>query len=430
MIGGGLMKAGTLLLLACFLPACQDEVADTAPVSSEPSPNASILPSPLASTQPLPLKDAGAPEAQGRDGASDKLSDASTDVVAPPPSYFETNTALGAEVLEASEVPGARLEAHFTWQPRSTGRGDPRSKFALRIELSSLGRMRLVVESDRMPLPKSTELRARLDRFGHVLVWPDDGGYRVVAPGTLRAIFEELRADVSPLQVAKTQRTGGGKLLGLPVNVDTIQTAMGTLVLEQAQVGDLGESGVLLCRLLSELVLATPDNSACRRDWVPLKAEFGWVENGRFGFLVSTLERVTDLKTGDLLIPPQKGEFRERQLPDKPPNIWLDPASQRRLDPGKRMRPTPGDIPPDAAPPPAKGLVLANHHETPRYILISGELAAWLAPGAELALTGLRPGSYNVVARDFLGIEAEQALVLNVPGRRWLGTPKRDEDAQ
>lgn len=427
MIRRALGRAGAVALLACMLLACQDEPGEAEPVSSEPSPNASILPSPLASTRPLPLKDAGAPLAQRPDDAS--AGDVSTDVAAPPPSYFETNRDLDVEALEASEAPGARLEAHFTWQPRSTGRGDPRSKFALRIDLSSLGRMRLVIDSDRMPLSKGTELRARLDRYGHVLVWPDDGGYRVLAPGTLRSIFEELRADVSPLQVAKTQRTSGGKLLGLPVNVDTIQTAMGTLVLEQAQVGDLGESGVLLCRLLSELVLATPDNSACRRDWVPLKAEFGWVESGRFGFLVSSLERVVDLKTSELLIPPEKGGFRNRQLPNKPPSTWIDEAGQRRLDPGARVRPMPADIPPDRAPIPTKGLVLVNHHETPRYILINGDLTAWLAPGAEIALNGLRPGSYNVLARDFLGIEPEQPLVLNVPGRRWLGTPKRDEDA-
>lgn len=426
MIRCALRRASAVALLACALSACQDEPRDTEPVSSEPSPNASILPSPLASTRPLPLKDAGAPAPASEDAA---VGDAATDVASPPPTYLETSRDLEVEALEATEVPGARLEAHFTWQPRSTGRGDPRSKFPIRIDLSSVGRMRLVIESDRMPLPKHTELRARLDRYGHVLVWPDDGGYRVVAPGTLRSVFEELRADVSPLQAAKTQRTGGGRLLGLPVNVDTIQTAMGTLVLEQAQVGDLGESGVLLCRMLSELVLATPDNAACRRDWVPLKAEFGWVESGRFGFLVNSLERVVDLKTNDFLMPPEKGGFRNRQLPDKPPTPWLDEAGQHRLEPGARVRPTPADIPADATPLPTKGLVLVNHHETPRYILINGDLSAWLAPGAELALNGLRPGSYNVVARDFLGIEPEHPLVLNVPGRRWLGTPKRDEDA-
>ncbi len=421
-----LRRVGGAALLVGMLWACQDEPEEAEPVSSEPSPNASILPSPLASARPLPLKDAGAP-APASDAAA--AGDASVDLATPPPTYLETSRALELESLAATETPGARLEAHFTWQPRTAGRGDPRSRFPLRIDLSAIGRMRLTVESDRMPLPKHTELRARLDRYGHVLVWPDDGGYRVVAPGTLRSVFEELRADVSPLQAAKTLRTGGGKLLGLPVNVDTIQTAMGTLVLEQAQVGDLGESGVLLCRMLSELVLATPDNAACRRDWVPLKAEFGWVESGRFGFLVNTLERVTDLKTTDFLTPPEKGGFRDRQLPEKPPRPWLDEAGQQRLEPGARVKPTPADIPADAAPLPTKGLVLVNHHETPRYILINGDLTGWVAPGAELALKGLRPGSYNVVARDFLGLESEQTLVLNTPGRRWLGTPKRDEDA-
>lgn len=428
MIRSALGRAGAVALLVSTLSACQDEPENAEPVSSEPSPNASILPSPLASAKPRPLtqQDADAPVAAVQDAGVD---DAAADAATPLPIYLDTHRELEVETLAAAEASGARLEAHFTWQPRSVGRGDPRSRFPLSIELSSLGRMRLTVESDRLPLPKGTELRSRLDRYGHVLVWPEDGGYRVVAPGTLRSIFEELRADVSPLQTAKTQRTGGGKLLGLPVHVDTIQTAMGTLVLEQAQVGDLGESGVLLCRMLSELVLATPDNAACRRDWVPLKAEFGWVESGRLGFLVNTLERVAELKTSNFLMPPAKGAFRNRQLPDRPPSPWLDEAGQRRLEPGAKVKPAPAELPADAGPPPTKGLVLVNHHETPRYILINGDLAAWLAPGAELALKGLRPGGYNLVARDFLGIEPEHALAVNVPGRRWLGTPKRDEDA-
>jgi len=417
------------LLAATMLSACQDAPEDREPPSGEPSPNASILPSPLASARPLPLqlKDAGVPASLPSQDAG--AGDAASDAASPPPSYLETSGDLEVEALEASEVPGARLEAQLSWQPRSSGRGDPRGRFALRIDLSAIGRMRLVIESDRMPLPQHTELRARLDRYGHVLVWPDDGGYRVVAPGTLRAILEELRADVSPLQAAKTERAGGGKLLGLPVTVDTIQTAMGTLVLEQAQVGDLGESGILLCRLLSELVLAQPDNAACRKDWVPLKAEFGWAEAGRFGFIVSGLERATDLKTNDFLMPPEKGGFRNRQLPDKPPKVWLDEADQRRLDPGAKVRETPADAPADSAPIPTRGLVLVNQHETPRYVLVNGEVSAWVAPGAELVLRGLRPGSYNVLERDFLGLEAEHSLVVNVPGRRWLGTPTRDEDA-
>jgi hypothetical protein len=414
------------LFVVCTLSACQDAPVNTDPVNTEPSPNASILPSPLASVRPLPLKDAGASSAPDAVAAGDAgLTDAATP--RPPPSYFDSHRALESEVLPVPEAPGARLEAQFNWQPRSAGgRGDPRGRFGLRIELSSLGRMRLSITSNRMPLAENTELRARLDRYGHVLVWPDHTGYRVVLPGTLRAIFEELRADVSPLLEAKTERAGGGKLLGLPVHVDTIQTAMGTLVLEQAQVGDLGESGILLCRLLSELVLAKPDNSACRTDWVPLKAEFGWVENGRFGFIVNTLERDPAMLTAEFSTPPEGGDFRNHQLPDKPPRLWLDEDAQRRIEPGAKVRATPSDAKGSAEP--TKGLVVINHFETPRYLLLNGEVSAWLATGAELQLMGLRPGSYTLLARDFFGLEPEHPLVQNVPGQRALGTPTHDED--
>src|SRR5688572_11518936 len=171
----------------CMLSACQDAPRDTEPANTEPSPNASILPSPLASARPLPLKDGGASSGPDDAGLVDaSLSDATTPPS--PPSYFDSQHALEPEVLPVTEAPGARLEAQINWQPRSAGgRGDPRGKFALRIELSSLGRMRLVISSDRMALAENTELRARLDRYGHVLVWPERTGYRVVLPGTLRA---------------------------------------------------------------------------------------------------------------------------------------------------------------------------------------------------------------------------------------------------
>src|SRR5688572_14377725 len=181
------MRRALELLAACTLCACQDAPAETEPANTEPSPNASILPSPLASTRPLPLKDAGASSAPDDTGPGDA---GVTDAATPPvvPSYFDSHAVLDSEVLPVAVAPGARLEAQFNWQPRSAGgRGDPRGRFALRIELSSLGRMRLVITSDRMPLAENTELRARLDRYGHVLVWPGGPGYRVVAPGTLRA---------------------------------------------------------------------------------------------------------------------------------------------------------------------------------------------------------------------------------------------------
>lgn len=401
--------------------ACDDAPTIAEPGATEPSPNASILPSPLASTRPLPLVDAG------QSTASSPADAASADAEPAPPTSFETDVALEPESLLLRETPGAVLEAYFAWEPRSAGgRGDPRGRFAVRIELSALGRMRFVVESDKMALPQGSELRARVDRYGHLLVWPKLDGYRVLNAGTLRALFEEMRADVSPLQEAKTERQEGGKVLGLPVQVDTIQTAMGTLVLEQAQVGGLGGSGALVCRLLSELVLAKPDNRACKQDWLPLKAEYGWADAGRFGFLVTSLVRKQDLKSEDFLAPPAEVPFRQRLLPNAPPALWLTDDQLRRLEPGAKVKPSAGSD----KQPPEQGLVLTNKFTTPRYFSLGGELVGWLAPNGQVRLNALRPGGYTLSARDFFGLEEEQRHPVNVPGRKILGLPKKSEGKQ
>jgi hypothetical protein len=396
------------LWLAC---ACKPE-PEPDPSTQEPSPNASILPSPLASQRPLPLTDASPASHADAFDAGD------SDAAEPPtPVYFDTEKALDLDTLPLSEAPGALFEGHFAWEPRSAGgRGDPRGRFPVRIEFSALGRMRMVIESERMPLPEGSELRARFDRYGHVFVWPELTGYRVLAPGTLRAIFEELRADVSPLQEASTESTPGGKVLGLPVRQDTVKTSMGTLVMEQAQIGGLNGAGLLLCRLLSELVLAKPDNNACRGDWTPLKAEFGWAEADRFGFLVSAIERKQDLRTKGLSSPPEEVPFRRRELPPPPPVPWMTEPELARLEPGPKNK---AGVEPRGTP--ARDLVIANAYESPRYVMLNGEFVAWLGPGAQVHLSGLRPGAYNLVSRDFLGLEPELRANPNVPGRQQLG---------
>ena len=399
---------------------CEDSPATPETGASEPSPNASILPSPLASTRPLPLVDAGP-------NTVSSLSDAgSADAEPRPPISFESDVLLEPDTALMRETAGAVLEAHFAWEPRTAGgRGPARGRFPARIELSSLGRLRFVLESDRMALPEGSELRARTDRYGHLLLWPKLAGYRVLSPGTLRVLFEELRADVSPLQDAKTERKEGGKVLGLPVQVDTIQTAMGTLVLEQAQVGALGGSSALLCRLLSELVLAKPDNRACKADWLPLKAEYGWADGGRFGFLVTSLERTQDLKSQHFLTPPADVPYRQRLLPDGPPPLWVTDEELSRLEPGAKSKPnspTGSD-----RQPPEQGLVLTNKFTTPRYFTLGGELLGWLAPNGQVHLKTLRPGGYTLTARDFLGLDEEQRHQVNVPGRKTLGMPKKPD---
>ena len=46
--------------------------------------------------------------------------------------------------------------------------------------------------SSVFPLPLGTELRARQDRYGHLLVWKGGTEYRVLPPGTLRAMLAWL----------------------------------------------------------------------------------------------------------------------------------------------------------------------------------------------------------------------------------------------
>jgi hypothetical protein len=277
--------------------------------------------------------------------------------------------------------------------------------------------------SEQMPLAKGCAFLGQMEHYGHLLVF-GESSYRILETGTLRALFEELRADVSPLQEAKTQRKDGGKLLGLPVQVDTIQTAMGTLVLEQAEVGGLGGSGALLCRLLSELVLAKPDNRACRLGWLPLKAEYGWVEAGRFGFTVRSLARHQDLKSEDFLIPPAEASYQLRHLPEAPGAPWATTDELSRIEPGAKLKPAKEEgqaAKAHRARPGQQGLVIENTYDVPRYVVVNGELVAWLAPGHNVHLKDLRPGSYTLSARDFLGLEADQRAVVNVPGRYSFG---------
>src|SRR5690606_32051737 len=172
-------------------------------------------------------------------------------------------------------------------------------------------------------------------------------------------------------------RRPGGKVLGLPVQVDTIRTSMGTLVMEQAEFGALGGSGALLCRLLLEFVLAKPDNRSCGDDWLPLKAEFGWADGGRFGFLVNSAVRKSDLKTQNFMTPPATLGYRQRQLPESPPPAWADAKELGRIQPGAKHK-TSDATKDEGSKAPADGLLVTNGFELPRNRQLNGEQVEWL----------------------------------------------------
>jgi hypothetical protein len=70
---------------------------------------------------------------------------------------------------------------------------------------------------------------------------------------------------------------------------------------------------------------------------------------------------------------------------------------------------------------PKSGLLLVNHSEGLRYFSVDGAPVAYILPGAERILRGLRAGKYQVSARDFF--DGEDALVksVEVPARFILG---------
>jgi len=225
-----------------------------------------------------------------------------------------------------------------------------------------------------------------------------------------------------PLARAHLTALAAGSLLGFHTESVELSTPTGKLELEQARAPNpqpasgAWPSGATLCHLLVELVGATPALAACRADLVPLRAAYTWPSGGHFAFEVAHLARRGDLNAATFAVPPMGAEFRASELPPPPANVLLSNAELAEL----RLRPTVRSERPDVSAPKA-GLLLVNHSESTRYIVIDGAPAVRLPPGAEELLLGLRTGKYQVTARDFFGSEDAAARLVELPARFSLG---------
>ena len=405
----------SLLGAAVAVCACEPRKAEPLGVAStvEPSPNASVLPAPLV---PGPAK------AAGRDAAH-VAPEASSDVAVPePPRQVQEDEALSPDI-ELRAAPGVTLEARLRWldasPPRSAegntdalARARDRTAFDLSIDASSLGRMRVVLGSRAFPFPKGTELRARESRYGHALVWPGGGAYTPLPAGTLRAVLSETRVDVSPLSQPSVMLGGAGSSLGLPTQKQRVETSIGKLELEQANVPAALGAGALLCRLLLELLGVAPESAACRADWLPLRAEYTWASGTRFELEVTKLTKRPELPLDALATPPTGATLRRGELPGSPFIALVDEREQAELH--ARALPPPLKPDPNA---PKLGLAFLNRGDLPRYLLVDGVPVVWLRAGGEWLVSGLKPGRYTVQARDFFGAEPSPAKLLELPAR-------------
>jgi hypothetical protein len=418
----GAVLAGSAFLLA----ACKGAPVEL--LDAAASPQATAEPAPLA---PTTAGGTAAATSTGADGAAVAEPLRSDRGLAPDqPRGEPARESAGKEsARDAKDVVGYALQAVLR---SGEGAGPPKApevsvvaidsakrktEARLAIELSST-RERIVL-SGGFVLPQATELRARDDRYGHLLLWPGEGTYRVAEPGALRALLGERRLDVAPLSRAEIISTSEGpRRLNVRTRRVEVSTRAAKATLELATFRDAGDGGVLLCRMLFDLMSATvapPSPAACTTDEIPLHAELRWTTRGMLAFDVTSIARRTDLPATDLAAPPAGLVF----VTTAPPPSMAEPLLQRAELSAFRTGPVDIALPAmrDAqASPPDSGLVLVNSSDELRVAWLDGVAAAWVAPGGRVALSSLPRGRYVLEWRTFLGDAWDPPEPAVVPG--------------
>jgi hypothetical protein len=417
-------QLGAALLSAVLVPACAVACTErhaATNTTTQPSPNASILPAPLASTAEIPA-------ATGQAGAAPGESAHAPAGDPGPPEQAPADRALPVDAVGARDTGGYTLDAVFRWPdapPVAAGLDVPanlkdlaaRLEPKVAVDLTASGRMRLSFESEGFPLPVHSELRARSGYYGHVLVWPDATAYRVLPAGSLRALFAERRADVSPLLRAAVRPAGNGSLLGHRTVQTELETSLGVLVLEQANVPGAG-AGELLCRLLIELIGAEPANDACRPERVPLSAQYRWAGGGSIAFVATALVDRKDPLSPSIAVPPDGARWAMGELPPSPTALLTAPELARL-----RVRPMRAAVPNARV---TEGVTFANETNLVEYLFLDGVPVMWLRPRSREHLPGPPAGRYQVAFRDFFGTAITPPSLVELPAFVRVGTPEPD----
>jgi hypothetical protein len=421
--------AAALGAASAAVPACDRTPPDAdKDTDAGTSPNASILPAPLA-TEPPESADAGIADAAPPGILADPagrliLPEAGV----PPPEVLRGDAAMPPEVLGSRDLQGVSLEAVWRWRdvppppkaPEVAAEGikEAHKLTALtwKVDLADTGRMRIEFTSRALPLPARSEIRARSDRYGSIVVWPNLAGYRVIPPGALRTALGERRVDVTPLTPGTARPQGEGKRLGVATRKVELSSSLGTLKLEIGKVPDAGEGGALLCRALVEVVGVDPKTSVCQPGEVPLAAAYAWQDGGGIALDVTSMTRRTDLAPADMLVPSASLAHMATGLPAAPDGIFLtrDELAAFRSAP----LPPPSVRDPSA---PGEGFMAANHSDTLMYLLVDGVPVVAVPASSERYLIGTDRGRYVVQWRTFLGERISPPQTVEMPARLSYG---------
>ncbi len=296
-----------------------------------------------------------------------------------------------------------------------------RRKLEARIAIEASQTRARFVLSGGFVVPQGTELRARVDRYGHLVFLPGEDSYRVAEEGALRALFGERRLDVAPLSAAEVTTPGeGARRLNLRTRRVDVSTRAAKATLELAAFRAAGDGGALVCRMLRDLVGAPPATVACGNDEIPLHADLRWTTEGALVFDVTSIARRVDLPVQELATPPSTATFVAEPLPISPGDVLLPKGELTAFRNGAIEVPLVSAR--DAqAPPPAEGLVLVNASDELRVAWLDGAPVAWVAPGARVPLTALLHGRYALQWRTFLGDAWDPPEQATVPGQSVTG---------
>jgi hypothetical protein len=414
----------TALAVPALVGACERVPAD-ALENATPSPNASILPAPLSSALETPAR-VGTGHLERVDLAGKGIpSEGGTAVPLP----MRVDQPLDDDPMPLREVIGVSLVGEWRYAdhapaPRSPELNAPGIEAArkvttprMTIELSPQGRMRVVFPARGLPLRQGTEIRARVDRFGHVLVWPNGAGYRVLPVGAVRTLLGERRIDAVPLvRPLSSLRSDGSRRLGFATRKWDIATRSGKLTMELARIAGAGESGNLLCRFLCELIALDPSTAPCNGDEVPLRAQFTWPRGGGVTFEAIAVSEKVELSPSLMLVPPAETDFTPVTPPPDAGGLFLTSDELAAF----RTRPT--DVTTSVDPgAPRDGLLIHNATDVPRYVLLDSVPVAWVDPSRDQLVLGPPRGRYQLQWRTFLGEASEPPLAVEVPSRVSIG---------
>jgi hypothetical protein len=257
------------------------------------------------------------------------------------------------------------------------------------IELEAGGTMRLRLTGGGFPLPTGTELLARHDFYGHLLVWPKATRYRVLPLGSAAAVLQERRVDVAPLVTPTVTKEHKPKerRFGFEIEHVDLKTERGTLGFEFLVLPEADAAGVPLCRLLLELAGAPPSHKLCSPSRLPARAAYHFANGAKLDFVVDTLKLRTETIT-PLEVPPRSARFTSRELPAKDPML-LDEQQLDALWRGTEM----GE------------LELVNDGLVGAYVLLDNTPVAFLPSKTSHKFRSLRRAEMVVELRDFFGHE-------------------------